>query len=149
MTYERTQHGIWMWLPIAFGVLIIFAAWSINPRLAMIVPAAVVIVPPLLAGAIFTRLTIRVDADAVRWYFCWGFPGGSIPIGTVDHAEVTQTNLIEGWGIHWTIWHGWLWNTGGFQAVEIFTTGGCGVTLGTDDPQGLAQAIERFGKSAA
>jgi hypothetical protein len=149
MAYERTQHAVWMWIiPLAI-IALILAAWSTDPHLAMALPAAVVIVPVLLLGATFTRLTIRVDADAVRWHFGWSFPGGSIAMGEIAGAQITQTNLFEGWGIHWTIWHGWLWNAGGFAAVEIVKTSGGGVTLGTDDPQGLFEAIERFRKGAA
>jgi hypothetical protein len=149
MAYERTQHAVWMWIiPLAI-IALILAAWSTDPRLAMALPAAVVIVPVLLLGATFTRLTIRVDADAVRWHFGWSFPSGSIAMGEIARAQITRTNLFEGWGVHWTIWHGWLWNAGGFAAVEIVKTSGGGVTLGTDDPQGLFEAIERFRKGAA
>jgi hypothetical protein len=149
MPYERTQHAVWMWIVLAIPVAVVLAAWTTNPVPAMGIPAAVALALPLSVGAIFTRLTIRVDGDAVTWYFGWGWPGGSIAMGSIDRAEVTQTNLFEGFGIHWTIWHGWLWNASGFQAVEIFKTNGGGVTLGTDDPQGLAEAIERFRKDAA
>lgn len=149
MAYERTQHAAWMWAIVAVVVLAILAAWSTDPHIAMAVPAAVAIVPMLLVGAIFTRLTIAVDANAVRWHFGWGWPGGEIALAEIAGAQITQTSLLEGWGIHWTIWHGWLWNAGGFQAVEIFKTNGGGVTLGTDDPQGLAEAIERFRRGAA
>lgn len=144
MPYERTQHAMWVWIVLAIPVLIILVAWSTEPRLAMGMPVAVVVVPLLLVGAIFTRLTIAVDANTLRWHFGWGWPGGAVAMADIARAEITQTNLLEGWGIHWTIWHGWLWNAGGFQAVEIFKTNGGDLTLGTDDPQGLAQAIQRF-----
>jgi hypothetical protein len=148
-SYLHTQHALWMWIVLAIPIVVILTAWSTHPMLDMGLPAAVVIVPVLLLGAIFTRLTIAVDATAVRWHFGWGWPGGAIAIGDIARAEITQTNLAESWGIHWTIWHGWLWNAAGFQAVQIFKTNGGGVTLGTDDPQGLAEAIERFRRGAA
>jgi hypothetical protein len=148
MPYERTQHALWMWIALGIPIAIVLAAWTTNPVPTMGVPAAVVIVP-LLVGAIFTRLTIRVDSAAVTWHFGWGWPGGSIAMGDIARAALTKTSLLEGFGIHWTIWHGWLWNASGFQAVEIFKTNGGGVTLGTADPQGLAEAIERFRRGAA
>jgi hypothetical protein len=149
MPYERTQHAAWMWIVLSIPIVIVIAAWTTNPAAAMGWPVALVIVLLVLVGAIFTQLTIAVDADAVRWHFGWGWPGGAIAMPEIARAEVTQTNLFEGWGIHWTIWHGWLWNAGGFQAVEIFKRNGGDVTLGTDDPQGLLQAIERFRTGAA
>jgi hypothetical protein len=148
MRYERTQQAYWMWILLLIPALFILVAWTLDPRLAMALPVSVVLVPLLLAGAIFTRLTIAVDANTLRWHFGWGWPGGSIAMADIARAETTQTNLLEGWGIHWTIWHGWLWNVSGFQAVEIFKNGGGSITLGTQDPQGLAQAIQRFGARA-
>jgi hypothetical protein len=149
MTYSRTQHALWMWIVLAIPIVVVLAAWTTNPVAVMGVPVVVAVVPLLLVGAIFTQLTIAVDARAVRWHFGWGWPGGSIALADIARAEITRTNLAESWGIHWTIWHGWLWNVSGFQAVEIFKTNGGGVTLGTDDPQGLADAIERFRRGAA
>ena len=148
MPYARTQQAYWMWVLALVVSVVIFWAWSRDPRLAMLVPASLPMGILVLAALLFSRLTIRVDSAAVTWYFGWGWPGGSIAMRAIDHAEVTQTNLFEGFGIHWTIWHGWLWNVGGFQAVEIFKRNAGGMTLGTDDPQGLAQAIERFRKGA-
>jgi hypothetical protein len=136
----------WIFLPV---VAIVIAAWFNSPGVETLVPLAIVVVVIGLAGAVFTRLTIRVDADAVTWHFGWGWPSGAISLSQIERAEVTQTKLVEGWGIHWTIWHGWLWNVGGFQAVELFKQNGASVTLGTDDSQGLFQAIERFRKGAA
>jgi hypothetical protein len=147
--YVRTQHAAWMWWILLPVLAIVASAWFTSPGLATLLPLALVIVIIGAVGAVFTRLTIRVDADAVTWHFGWGWPSSAISMREIERAEVTQTNLLEGWGIHWTIWHGWLWNVGGFQAVEIFKRNGSGVTLGSDDPQGLFQAIERFRKGAA
>lgn len=149
MPYERTQQAAWMWIVLLLVIAAILAAWSTDPRPEIGPPVAIALVPLLLAGAIFTRLTIAVDANAVRWHFGWGWPGGSVAMADIARTEVTQTSLLEGWGIHWTIWHGWLWNAGGFQAVEIFKSDGGPVTLGTADPQGLVEAIERFRRGAA
>jgi hypothetical protein len=147
--YVRTQHAAWMWWILLPVLAIVASAWFTSPGLATLLPLALVIVIIGAVGAVFTRLTIRVDADAMTWHFGWGWPSSAISMREIERAEVTQTNLLEGWGIHWTIWHGWLWNVGGFQAVEIFKRNGSGVTLGSDDPQGLFQAIERFRKGAA
>lgn len=148
MPYERTQS---VWWPYLILLVPLIAALYVNAWHGYFALAQTVAMLLLLGLALsaFTRLTIHVDATAVTWRFGWGFPSGSIAMGEIDRAETTQTNLLEGFGIHWTIWHGWLWNVGGFQAVEIFKTGGGGVTLGTDDPQGLMEAIERFRRGVA
>lgn len=83
----------------------------------------------------------RVDARGVSWSFTAGIPGGVIPFEDIADALITTTRFWEGWGIHWTIIHGWLWNVAGFQGVLIRKRNGRVVTLGTDDPQGLYDAI--------
>ncbi|HTU68884.1 MAG TPA: hypothetical protein VMF11_01070 [Candidatus Baltobacteraceae bacterium] len=146
--YERTQHARWMWF-ILLAALPLVVAWGLSPSIATLAPAIAVVVPIVAILAIFARLTIHVDGEAVSWYMGWGWPAGAIALRDIAGAELTSTNFLEGWGIHYTIWHGWLWNVGGFRAVEITKTDGRRVTLGTDDPQGLLQAIERFRQGAA
>jgi hypothetical protein len=50
--------------------------------------------------------------------------------------------MMEGFGVHWTFRHGWLWNVAGSDAVMIRKRNGKAVTLGTDDAQGLYNAIQ-------
>jgi hypothetical protein len=87
----------------------------------------------------------------VSWSFTWGWPGGRIGFTHMARVERTRLNWMErssaGW--HWSVWHGWLWNVAGAEAVEIYGTEGRRTTLGTDDPQGLVDAIERFRRGAA
>ena len=97
-----------------------------------------------LAALAFSSLSTRVDANRVSWGFRLGFPRGSIPLVDIADVQITKTNFWEGFGIHWTIWHGWLWNVWGYRAVMIRKRNGGTVTLGTDDPQGLYDAIARF-----
>ena len=144
--YEHTQTARWLFvlmLPvIGFAIVARTEPGAQAAAVFAIAVAAVVLI-------VFTRLAIGVDAEGVRWSMGYGWPAGFIPAAEITRAEITRTNLLEGWGIHWTIWHGWLWNVGGFQAVEICKTDGSSVTLGTDDPQGLLDAIERFRRGAA
>lgn len=98
----------------------------------------------MLMTATFARLTTRVDRTGISWSFTFGIPARHIAFAELERAELTTTSIFEGWGIHWTARHGWLWNVWGFRAVELFLRNGRRVTLGTDDPHGLAAAIERF-----
>jgi hypothetical protein len=45
-----------------------------------------------------------------------------------------------GWGIRLTP-HGWLFNVGGLDAVELELASGRKFRIGTDEPQGLLNAI--------
>lgn len=137
--YEHHQHSTWMyWVAIVVLALFVLIDRSVpSAGLGLAIGSVAIAV----SMAVCSRLTTRVDSDAVSWAFGWGWPGGSIPLAEIASVEGTETNLLEGWGIHWTIWHGWLWNAGGFQAVEMTKRNGSRVTIGTDDPQGLYEAI--------
>jgi hypothetical protein len=136
--YEHRQWAPWSILVL----LVIIAAASTAHR----VPEALYVFWVFLAIVVFgfARLTTQADRNGVMWSFTFGVPGGHVSFADLDHAEITRTNFFEGWGIHWTVWHGWIWNVSGFRAVELFYRNGRRVTLGTDDPQGLFDAIERF-----
>ena len=142
--YSHRQHNPFAPLALAIMLVLIMGVLLTLPRGAdpgpMILPVMVLIVVAAL-GAMFSRLTTTVEGGVVAWYFGFGFPRGSRTLGEIASAELTQTNLLEGWGIHWTIWHGWVWNVRGFQAVQIHSTDGSSVTIGTDDPQGFLNAI--------
>ena len=141
--YEHTQYGMLMLiLIVVIGGLYAFSNAGISAS-----GAVVSFVVPVLV--LMCRLRTAVDQRSVSWSFTFGFPAGHIAVADIESAAAIRTNVLEGWGIHWTFFHGWLWNVSGFQAVEIRYGGGKRLTLGTDDPQGLVDAIERFRKGAA
>jgi hypothetical protein len=136
--YEHRQ-----WAPWSIVILLVLIALTSAARHDGEGVVALLLFFAIIAAG-FARLTTQVDRNGVLWSFTFGVPGGHLNFADLDHAELTRTNLLEGWGVHWTLWHGWLWNVSGFRAVELFYRSGRRVTLGTDDPQGLFDAIERF-----
>jgi len=138
--YEHRQFSQWMVLLLAvFAVvfaMIGFMGFAVEARFAAFLFVAIAIA--------FSALVTRVDANGVSWNYTVGAPGGKIAFSEIANVEVTTTSFWEGWGIHWTIWHGWLWNVSGYGAVMITKTDGGRVTLGTDDPQGFYEAVVRF-----
>jgi hypothetical protein len=112
---------------------------------------SVVLAIVVAAWWMISVLITRVDRSGVSWSFAWGWPRGHVPFGRLARVESTKLNLLErgGAGLHWTVWHGWLWNVAGAEAVELFLTDGGRITIGTDDPQGLQGAIDRFRNDAA
>lgn len=138
MDYEHRQVGVWMLVPAAIivtGSIFFWHSQSGSPVKFIVFPVAIV------AMLLFSVLLTGVDARGVSWKFVAGFPSGFIPFEEIAAAEITHTSLFEGIGIHWTIWHGWLWNVSGFQAVMIRKRSGQRITIGTDDPHGFCDAI--------
>jgi len=151
-SYEHRQP-VARWISILMAcvaALIILLALN-DPRAGVRLYLSVILAIVAAAWWMTSELITRVDASGVSWSLAWGVPGGRIPFERIARIERVRLNALErgGAGWHWTVWHGWLWNVGGAQAVEIFRTDGGRTTLGTDDPQGLADAIDRFRRGAA
>lgn len=139
-TYQHRQFSPWLLLVLALIAFALLRYGSNGPELGA--QLAAFTVAAIIAIA-FTQLSTRVDANGVSWSFALGAPSGCIPFEDIGEVQITTTHWWEGFGIHWTWLHGWLWNVSGFQGVMIRKRNGKVITLGTNDPQGLYDAILR------
>lgn len=103
--------------------------------IALLVGALVV-----LLIVVFHALTIRVDGEAISWWFGPGVFRRSIPLAVIADAAAVRNRWWYGWGIRYTS-HGWLYNVDGLDAVEIVRRDGKTFRLGTDEPAALASAV--------
>lgn len=103
-------------------------------------PLAIVAFTAAVA-ACFSALRTRVDQTGVSWEFGLGFPRGTLRFDEIEAVSLTKTSLSEGYGVHLTRNHGWLWNASGRDAVMIRKRSGSAITLGSDDALGLYEAI--------
>ncbi len=112
--------------------------------LARTPPLVVPMVIALFAASsiLFSSLTIQVTDRSLRWHFGPGLFRKEVPLADVEWAEVTETKLVHGWGIHLTP-RGWLYNVSGFQAVAVRLRTGKQFLLGSDEPERLRTAILR------
>jgi len=110
-----TQHGVQVVLLCACGLLL-FMTW------------------------LFGSLTVEVDEEELRHWFGPGFWKKSYQLLDIESAKVVRNSWFWGWGIRLTP-HGWLYNVSGFDAVQIQLRSGRTFRIGTDDPQGLFEAI--------
>jgi len=144
MAYERTQHG-WP-IRIAFGVaaIALLASPALQPldqpapRAALVAGAVVAVV----LGLLWSRMTIRVDDDRLRWSFGPGWPRFSLPLAEIESVEVTRTTFWQGVGIHRTR-SGWVYNVATGDAVLVTRANGKRTLLGCDEPRRLMAAIDR------
>ena len=96
-----------------------------------------------LLGLSFRQLTCRNEGDHLRISF------GPLPIfrrkllyARLEKVEKSRSRLLDGWGIHLCTRGGWVWNLWGFDCVDIDSTGGKKLRLGTDDPEELAAFLK-------
>jgi hypothetical protein len=89
----------------------------------------------------FTTLTVQVDSNLVKLYFGIGVPRKALPLEVIRNLRVVRNSPLLGWGIHWFP-SGWIYNVGGFEAVEIELKDGSRLRIGSDEADELAKAIE-------
>jgi hypothetical protein len=142
MQYERTQIGhviIWSLLIVA----VVFAAdanfGSSAYRTTLLLGCIVL----LIVLALFYKLVIRINNESLCASFGIGMIRQRVPVAEIVACEPIRIRWWYGWGIHLTP-YGWLYNVSGLNAVAITLHDGRKFALGTDDPQGLVDAIRRF-----
>ncbi len=90
----------------------------------------------------FVWLETRDSGDALQ--VCFGpFPSFSLNVRYTDirTAARGRSALIDGWGIHYIPGRGWTWNLWGRDCVELELKSGRRIRIGTDDPDGLLDAV--------
>jgi hypothetical protein len=137
MPYHHTQRGFVI-LPAclvagAFGAAI---TWRTGQMPAMILPVILIAV-----AVVFHSLTVDVDDSELRWRFGPGFWTYRLAREEIRDVAVVRNHWWNGWGIRMAPGFR-LYNVSGLDAVEIKTASGDIRRIGTDDPQGLAAALQ-------
>ena len=137
MLYRHVQRsaGLWVMMLALAALFAVCGAFFLWP-LALVAPLM------LLTGWLFHSLTIEIDDRELRWQFGPGLIRKCIPLREITSAQPVRTNVLEGWGIHFSRF-GILYNVSGFDAVAITLRNGKRFALGTDEPDALTRAISR------
>jgi hypothetical protein len=138
--YSHTQQAP-LCLILYGSALACFAiAWSVGSPPGNVIAAAVGLVIILLAPA-FYHLTVVDGGDRLAIRF------GPLPLfrRTVQYAdivkvEIGRTLILDGWGIHYSVRGGWVWNLWGRDCVVVHLRKGA-LRIGTDDAPNLARFL--------
>jgi len=137
-SYEHTQIGyviIWSLLAI-----ILIASGALIGHHA---PPVIISIILLACLVLFYRLKITIEDETLCASFGLGIIRKKVRLGEIVECEPIRIHWWYGWGIHLTP-YGWLYNVSGFDAVAITLRDGRKFALGTDDPQGLTDAIRPY-----
>lgn len=142
--YKHTQIGYF--LLILLGVVILLAVYSavmtdFNPM--VLVPLVII----LIILSLFATLTVTIDNRLIKLHFGVGLIRKRFVLKEIETYQRVKNPWYYGWGIRYTP-HGWLFNVSGFSAIELHMKNGKQYRIGTDDPAGLAQAIDEALKDA-
>ena len=92
-------------------------------------------------GLCFGSLTVRDEGQwlAVRFGPLPVF-GTRIAYSSITGVEAARSDALDGWGIHWILSRGVIYNVWGFDCVRI-QMGKRSVRVGTDDVEGLTSFL--------
>ena len=124
------------------GVLVITLAALIRDSMGLVIGGSVSLVLLLLAPC-FHYLTVEDQGDALAIRF------GPVPLlrrtvryANIGKVEVGRTLILEGWGIHYSLRGGWVWNLWGRDCVVVHFKDGGTLRIGTDDAALLTRFLE-------
>jgi len=139
--YHHTQRGPWSALLYALAAVFLAAGWFMPGVPLKIIVLGCGLAELVLARA-FGQLTVADEGDQLALRF------GPLPLfqrriryDEIRVVERGRTALLDGWGIHWNPWSGWVWNIWGRDCIVLRLERGI-VRIGTDDREGLAQLLK-------
>ena len=137
MPYRHTQLGTVI-LVVCLVVAVVGAAtmWQ-RAHAPMILMLAI-----LGAVAVFFHsLTVEVEDRELRWHFGPGLWTSRLPLDQIESVAAVHNHWWNGFGIRMAPGFA-LYNVSGLDAIELKLKSGDVKRIGTDDPAGLAAALQ-------
>ena len=137
MIYQNRQLALWIFVMMfVFIVYLIWIASTIDSWWFIWLWSTFTI----LLSALFWCLEVKVNADEILLSYGFGFINKKIQRQQILQVEVVRNAWWYGLGIRLTP-HGWMWSISGLDAIELTYQDGNKFRIGTNQPQGLYQAL--------
>jgi hypothetical protein len=141
MPYRHTQRGtLTIILCLAFAAFDAAIVWRSGQW-----PAAAVAVVLVAVALVFSSLTVEVGDNELRWFFGPGFWSYRLPLDDIETVAAVRNRWWNGFGIRMRPGFR-LYNVSGLDAVELRLKSHEVRRIGTDDPQGLMEALKSVGR---
>ena len=128
--------------PLRLGAALLRPRLDGRQRPGIFIAGGVGLLIAFLAPA-FHHLTVEDEGDRLAIRF------GPLPLfrrtvryADIEKVEVGRTLILDGWGIHYSIRGGWVWNLWGRDCVVVHLKNGGVLRIGTDDAANLARFLE-------
>ncbi len=138
--YRHTQKGPWPAMLVVLAAVFLAVSWFV-PDVPIRILMLVCGLSMLVLAPSFGQLTVADEGDRLAVRF------GPLPLfqrriryDDIRIVERGRTTLLDGWGIHWNPWSGWVWNIWGRDCIVLRLRRGI-VRIGTDDREGLARLL--------
>jgi len=138
--YQHTQRAPLCWLLYGISAVLFAVAYTSggNAIVYVFIPVAILM---LVLGGSFHHLTVADEIDQLAIQF------GPLPLfrkticyEEIVEVEIGRTTVLDGWGIHWSLGGGWVWNIWGRDCVVLHLKQGK-FKIGTDDAENLAAFV--------
>jgi hypothetical protein len=140
--YSHTQKAPTCLILYGTALLFIVLAWIVSDTPGMFVAGGVGLLIAWLAPA-FHHLAVEDQGDGLTIRF------GPLPLfhrtvqyADIEKVEVGHTLILDGWGIHYSLRGGWVWNLWGRVCVIVHLKKGGVLRVGTDEAANLARFLE-------
>jgi hypothetical protein len=138
MLYRHTQRGVLVVsVYVAAAALNAFVIW----RTGQWMPAGIPLLVLIAAAIVFSSLTVEINAGELRWSFGPGLWSYRLPLDEIESVSIVRNHWWNGFGIRRRTGFR-LYNVSGLDAVELHLKSHDIRRIGTDDPQGLAEALK-------
>lgn len=120
--YSHTQKAPMCLILYGSALLCFVLAWIVGGYPGNLIAVAVGLLIALVAPA-FHYLTVQDDRDclAIRFGPVPLFHR-TVPYTNIASVEIGRTLILDGWGIHYSIRGGWVWNLWGRNCVVVHLT---------------------------
>ena len=140
MPYRHTQRGtLIVFLCLVLAALDAAIAWRSGqwlPVVALIILIAI--------AFMFSSLTVEVNSKELQWHFGLGFWTHRLALDDIETVAVVRNHWWNGFGIRMRPGFR-LYNVSGLDAVALRLRSSDVRRIGTDDPQGLEEALKAAG----
>jgi hypothetical protein len=136
--YEHRQPGTVMRIGIGAALILIIVTQLLAgdaPRSIWLLTAFLVVLLVL-----YNSLTVTVNREKVVAAFGPGLIRRTIPVDEILGASIGSCAWYNGWGTRLTA-TGWMYRVSGMSTVDLTLVAGQ-FRIGTDDPEGLLDAIQ-------
>lgn len=139
--YSHTQKSPICLILYGLALLCFVLAWLVSDTPGFHIAAAVsVVIAAITSGFHYLMVQDQGDHLAIRFGPVPLFRR-TVPYVSVERVEVGRTLILDGWGIHYSLRGGWVWNIWGRSCVVVHLKTGV-LRIGTDDAENLASFLE-------
>jgi hypothetical protein len=141
--YSHTQKAPLCLIVYGTAIALCVGAWFARDEPPIAAVLGVIAVVSFFLAACFHHLTVADLGEVLAIRF------GPVPLfrrtvryTDIEQVEVGRSLILEGWGIHYSIRGGWVWNLWGRDCVVVYFRNGGVLSIGTDDAENLARFLE-------